>query len=196
MMKVREWNSSQGMEWRYPRQPNWSLVWCHAQSRVPVGGSWRCPGSSYYRLPLESGQPSIRPTPRWFSCQNPVGSSIRAWSEEMRPDDCPLRLPAFSFPTVSLRERLSSHECALDAQDRVEQSVCHEALLCGRRLVMRHLDFSQSLGIRGTHLLGLGWLVLIFLQAESVITEQAGLFLFEVCGRLLHTKFFIVLAPG
>ena len=62
-------------------------------------------------------------------------------------------------------------------------------------LVMRHLDFSHSLGIRCTHLLRFWRLVLIFFQAESVITEQVGLFLFEVCGRLLHTKVFIVLAP-
>src|SRR5262249_47880469 len=65
-----------------------------------------------------------------------------------------------------------------------------------RLLVMCHLDFSEPLGIRCTHFLGLRGVVLIFLQAESVIVEQVGFFLIEIGRRLLHPEFFVVLARG
>src|SRR5215831_11759067 len=59
---------------------------------------------------------------------------------------------------------------------------------------MGHLDFSKSLGIRCTHILGFRWVVLIFLQTESVIVEQVGFFLVEIGRRLLHPEFLVVLA--
>jgi hypothetical protein len=54
-------------------------------------------------------------------------------------------------------------------------------------------DLFEPLGIRGTEILRLGGLFLIFLQAEPIVMEQRGPFFLEVRRGLLDTKFFVVM---
>jgi hypothetical protein len=59
---------------------------------------------------------------------------------------------------------------------------------------VRDFKLSKPQGIGTTEFLRLGWLVLIFLQAETLVMEQRGPFFLEVSRGLLDTKLFIVLA--